>query len=225
MASQSGPVTTMAEAIDRMQSICDGNPHGDGAAAFTWMYLQVTKAVATAVTHERFAAPAWMARLDVVFANLFFQAYDAGEAAPRAWRPLFQCRADSDVLPLQFALAGMNAHINRDLSVALVQTCENVGVELHDPSPQHDDYLVINRVLAEVEPRVRAELVVDLPPDEAARLADRLAIWNIANARNAAWVQAEVLWLLRGVPDLQRRCLDAVDGTVGLGTRALLARI
>jgi hypothetical protein len=28
-----------------------------------------------------------------------------------------------DVAPIQFALAGMNAHINRDLPLALVATC------------------------------------------------------------------------------------------------------
>ena len=29
--------------------------------------------------------------------------------------------------PIQFALAGMNAHINRDLPLALVETCDELG--------------------------------------------------------------------------------------------------
>jgi Family of unknown function (DUF5995) len=49
---------------------------------------------------------------------------------PRAWVPLLEARAKRAVLPLQFAVGGMTAHINRDLPLVLVQMCEELGIEL-----------------------------------------------------------------------------------------------
>ena len=76
------------------------------------------------MTTTTFRDPAFLERLDVVFANLYFDAVEAGHADPRrvpsAWRPLFECRNQSGILPIQFALAGMNAHINRDLPAGIV---------------------------------------------------------------------------------------------------------
>ena len=56
---------------------------------------------------------------------------------PSAWVPLFAQRSRRGVAPLQFALAGMNAHINRDLPVALVTTCRELGLDLRDGSREH----------------------------------------------------------------------------------------
>ena len=58
--------------------------------------------------------------------------------------PLFTQRSKKGVAPLQFALAGMNAHINRDLPVALVATCRELGIELRDGSPEQADYVQVN---------------------------------------------------------------------------------
>lgn len=66
-----------------------------------------------------FEDPAFLATLDVVFANLYFAALAAAlddvDAAPAAWRPLLLQRHDAGIARIQFALAGMSAHINRDL--------------------------------------------------------------------------------------------------------------
>jgi hypothetical protein len=73
-----------------------------------------------------YADPAFMTQLDVTFANLCFAAADmAGNpaAVPLAWRPLVERRAAVGIESIQFALAGMNAHTNHDLPVAMVSTC------------------------------------------------------------------------------------------------------
>lgn len=70
-----------------------------------------------------FADPAFMTHLDVAFANLYFGAVDTADnpaAVPLAWRPLVELRADAGIEPIQFALAGMNVHINHDLPLAMV---------------------------------------------------------------------------------------------------------
>src|SRR5207248_7182331 len=102
-----------------------------------------------------FRDPAFLARLDVVFAGLFFNAFDAALAdpahLPRAWAPLVEARSARGIAPLQFALAGMSAHINRDLPVALVATCRELGVGLDEGLAQHVDFVQLNSVLASVE--------------------------------------------------------------------------
>jgi hypothetical protein len=96
--------------------------------AFLRLYLAVTEAVDEAVdAGSAYRDRRFVRWLDVVFANLFFRALrdDArlASSAPKAWAPLFAVRARSGIAPIQFALAGMNAHINRDLPFALVETC------------------------------------------------------------------------------------------------------
>ena len=50
----------------------------------------------------------------------------------------------------------MNAHINRDLPVALVQTFAALGVAPSDDGPQHADFETVNNVLATTEKQVKA---------------------------------------------------------------------
>src|SRR6516225_10869074 len=124
------PVTSVDEAVARMEAIGAALPASDGLACFNRMYLEVTKAVSADLSQGFFADPAFMAKLDVTFANLYFAAAQAAgtpAAVPAACRPLAELRGQADVEPIQFALAGMNAHINHDLPVALVATCAELS--------------------------------------------------------------------------------------------------
>src|SRR3954453_16305287 len=135
------PVTTVAEAVERMQLILAALPGKDGVARFTDMYLEVTLGVQNAIAGRTFRDPAYLARLDVVFANLFFAAFAASvhepATVPRAWVALFDCRTRHRIAPLQSAFAGKNAHINRDLPIAVVSTATELGLTVASPSPQH----------------------------------------------------------------------------------------
>jgi hypothetical protein len=77
--------------------------------------LRVTRGVRQAVAGPAFRDTRFMSELDVVFAKLYFAAIAEGEIdvsrAPSAWRPLLRCRTQRGIARLQFALAGMNAHI------------------------------------------------------------------------------------------------------------------
>jgi hypothetical protein len=163
--------------------------------------------------------------LDVVFANLYLVAVDAdaaGARVPRAWRPLFARRADTRVASIQFAVAGMNAHINHDLPLAVVATCEQVGVE---PETIREDYLRINDLLAEVSREVRQsyldEDLVRLGQDVTPVL-DLVGNWSIEKARDAAWVNAGVLWRLRDLPFLLDSFAGTLGSSAGLATGTLL---
>jgi hypothetical protein len=223
---------TIAEVLERMESIEGGLPRSDGVACFVHLYLAVTQGVRAELTGTAFASPRFMSRLDVVFADAFFSALEAfgrdPATAPRAWMPLFEDRSHRGILPLQFALAGMNAHINGDLPVALVTTCGELGIELRCDSPEHEDYLRVNAVLARVEARIRSDYLtgplglLDRVVHRFHRIGDVVAMWDVSRARDAAWANALALWTLRGRPDLSSRYLLALDRTVGFGGRGLL---
>ena len=62
--------------------------------------------------------------------------------------------------------------------------------------------------------------------DEAlGALDDRIAMWDVGRARDAAWVQGQVLWRLRTLPALSRRYVDTLDRTVGFAGRGLLVPV
>jgi hypothetical protein len=224
---------SLAEVITRMQSTLGPLPKGDGVACFTRLYLSVTEGVQERLAGFVFADPAFLARLDVLFAELFFTALDAASAkgahdVPHAWAPLVEERSAHGIAPLQFALAGMSAHINRDLPVALVTTCTDLGIELEEGSPQHRDFEHVNTVLADVEARVKAEYLtgvlhtLDRLIHRIDRIDDVVAMWNVSRARDAAWANAQALWALRGQRDLEASYLAALDRMVGLTCRGLL---
>src|SRR5829696_5160802 len=109
------PVDPIAPVIARMEAIGSGLKPADGVACFNHLYLAVTKAVDGRVATAGFVDPAFLSALDVTFAKLYFKAVGAapaGRKPSRAWRPLFEQRRRQRIAPIQFALAGMNAHIN-----------------------------------------------------------------------------------------------------------------
>src|SRR5436190_3449931 len=223
------PVTTVAEAVERMRAILSRLPAKDGVARFTSRYFDVTLDVERAIVGRTFRDPAYLARLDVVFANLYFEAFAASvrepAAVPRAWAPLFDCRTRRGILSLQYALAGMNAHINRDLPIALVSTATELDLIVHSPSPEHDDFVAINPLLAQAEQSVKKALLTGLLGwlDRLfGNVDDRVAMWDISRARDAAWVNAQLLWKLRGDADLSSNYVATLDRTVGFTSRGLL---
>jgi Family of unknown function (DUF5995) len=224
----SGASDPIASVIARMEAVASELPVADGVSRFNHLYLEETLAVDTAAQTPGFEDALFIAALDVGFAGLYFDAVDASDAGAsqsRCWAPLFAVRGDRRIAPIQFALAGMNAHINHDLPLALVSTCEARGVEVDRDSLQYRDYLKINDTIAAVEARVKQELLtglVGVADQVLGRIDDVVAMWSIVEARNAAWTNAEMLWALREHPDLTAALEDTLDGSVGFASRGLL---
>ena len=219
--------TTVAEVVQRLRTLEDAS-RTDGVSSFARLYLAVTQGVEANLASATFRDTAFLTRLDVVFASLFFHALDAPASAPRAWVPLFQARSNRRIAPLQFALAGINAHINRDLPVALVSTCTELRIELRIDSPEHADFEAVNALLAQTLERVKAQFLtgwvrtVDRLLHPFGRLDDVVAIWDIRAARDAAWANGETLYALRDSPSLSNDFVRTLDRTVGLASRGLL---
>ncbi|MCR6705444.1 MAG: DUF5995 family protein [Cellulomonas sp.] len=199
----------------------------DGLGVFSDVYRDVTALVAVRVTDGTFTHPDFVEDLDVRFAGLFLDVprdLAARRTVNKAWAPLVERRAHAGLWPLQLALAGMNAHINHDLPLAVVATCEARGVP---PTARgvHADFERVNDVLAEVVRPLRQSFLdarVVAAGGELSPVADLVSNFSIDKARDAAWANALVLWHVRDLGFVAAAARDALARTVGLVSRQLL---
>ncbi len=156
-----------------------------------------------------------MTHLDVAFANLYFAAASTAEdpaAVPLPWRPLVQQRAVAGIEPVQFALAGMNAHINHDLPVAVASTCTALATS-PDAGSHFADYQKVDQLLDAAEQSIRQsfesapELAVD---QHLSAVATLTANWSINSARDMAWTNCLLLWEVRDDPIARGLLLDSL---------------
>jgi hypothetical protein len=220
---------TIEEAVEIMTALDRTLSDADGLKWFNRLYLQVTLAVRDAVTTTTYLDPDFLATLDVVFANLYFDAVAAGEVdparAPSAWRPVFECRHRRGIRPLQFALAGMNAHINRDLPEGIVTSYRSTEGAPVEGSPRHHDFDKVNDLLEAVEAQIKVEFskgLVMLVDVACGDVDDAVAMWKVRAARAAAWTNAEVLWALSPTPALRAAFFSRLDSLTGFAGRGLL---
>lgn len=219
--------------LETIQSICED---GDGLKWFNGLYLEVTQAVQARVAASGFGDPQWIAALDVRFARFYFAAVQgalaaaplAGAGAPGCWQALFAVRNQTPIARIQFALAGMNAHINHDLPDAVVDMYQATGAEPQHGTTQYDDFTALNATLDSLIQTAKQTLHVRLlggalPP--VSRLEDTLAAWDVAAAREAAWNNAELLAHLEGAPLICGTFMDTLDGLTTVASKALLVPV
>jgi len=219
--AQRGAPAAVNDVVARMRELAGALPPGDGVAVFNRVYLSVTEEVRRRLADGHFADPREAADLTTRFAARYLAAMtDGGGRAPHCWRPLLRARSRPGIHPLQFALAGINAHVGHDLALAVVDTCRASG---RPPAAYADEFDGVGGVLTAIEIRVREELMPGPDPLERCEpLSHRLGAWSLARARDGAWAAARLLWSLRERPAAFRECADTLDAAVALLGRALL---
>ncbi len=222
---------SVADVLQIMQTVEATCIDGDGLKWFNWLYLQVTQAVEARIASGGFSDPAWLAELDVQFGRLYFGALASSlssKPAPDCWQALFQSRSQVRVARIQFALAGINAHINHDLAEALVATCAKTGTVPQHGGTQYTDYTNLNTTLDALIQSAKQTLHVRLLGDAlppASQLENTLAAWSVSAARESAWRNAEILWHLRITPDLSSAFMDSLDGLTSVANNVLLVPV
>ncbi len=213
-----------------MEAIEATTPPGDGLACFNHMYLGVTQDVNRELGQRFFADTTFMTTLDVTFANIYFAAAGAAgnpAAVPLAWRPLIEQRAVAGIEPVQFALAGMNAHINHDLPVAVVSTC--IQLATSPAAGAHlADYQKVDQLLDAAEQSIRQSLesAPELAVDHHLQAVSNLiASWTINSARDLAWRNSLLLWELRDIPVARELFLDSLAAGTATASRMLLVAV
>jgi hypothetical protein len=224
-------IADVVRILDTIQTAC---ADCDGLKWFNGLYLQVTQAVEARVNASGFANPAWVAALDVRFARFYFAAIQStlsGSAqgkAPGCWQALFDRRNQTAIARIQFAMAGMNAHINHDLPQAVFDLCRSTAVPPQHGTIPYNDFTALNTTLDSLIDAAKAALDVRLLGDAlppASRLEDTLAAWSMADAREAAWNNAELLWHLACAPLVSSAFLATLDGLTTVAGKTLLVPV
>jgi hypothetical protein len=219
---------TIDDVIRTMESIDQLLPDGDGLKWFNRLYMMVTKEVDLHPPAGGWKDAEWLLLLDVVFAGLYFKAVaeflSGASGVPSSWNAILSARYAAGIDRIQFALAGMNAHINHDLSLALLATDQQTKIEPDMASPQHVDYEAVNGLLSTVMPSALQMLAVGVLGElaqDTGKIGRILAFWNICRARDLAWEFADHLRGLHGAT--QQVALAAQDQLTGALGRAILA--
>jgi hypothetical protein len=191
-----GAVITM---LQQTQAILDELPPSQATnrvSAFNSLYLTITKRVAALDQWNR-----------------------DEEDTPDVWEVLFKRAGDERLSRLVAAMLGVNAHINHDLSLALIATWNEVGPPTDDLI--HPDYLLINQIFYEEIPPLRRDFSTtwQLDLDE---FVGPLDDWSqrvlVRVTRAHAWDQARHLWELRDDRDdfeQARRTMDRAASLLG----------
>ncbi|MGI5453103.1 DUF5995 family protein [Streptomyces sp. CA-249302] len=215
--------TSVDAVVSRMRALDSALPGRDGIAVFNRVYLAVTEAVDRRIDTGGFPDRRAAITLDVRFAERYLAAVEAAadeHRPPACWRPLFQFRRHPGVRPLQFALAGINAHIGHDLALAVVDACRTLDCE---PAELEDEFDRVGDLLVSLEERIREDL---MPGPDLLQIADPLThllgSWSLDRARDATWTAARALWALRGLPDVAAEFTQRLDTAVGFAGRMLL---
>jgi hypothetical protein len=200
-----------------MAELAAALPPHDGVAVFNGVYLSVTRELDHRWPGRRGGLAA---ELGGRFAARYLTAVTGPDRPPACWRPLLELRGHPGVHAVQFALAGINAHVGHDLALSVVETAAALGLE---PPALETDFDRVGAVLDQIEERVRERL---MPGPDLLERADPLThligCWSLDRARDAAWCAARLLWALRAHPEAYAECATTLDSTVGLLGRALL---
>jgi hypothetical protein len=228
----SEPVNTIPDVVAAFTAIDAALPPSDGLKYFNALYLSVTQSVDQSVNTVRWNNPVWLSRLDVLFARLYLGALKSsltqGQSAPGCWQVLFNARHNARLARIQFALAGMNAHIDHDLSIAVVDTCREFQFEPAHLSPIYQDFTRVNGLLNMLIDQTKHALMVGLLGDaipDLGKLEDMVGAFGIEASREVAWTNAELLWHTWLIPTLSQRFLAGLDRAATVAGTVLLTPI
>lgn len=225
----SAPPSSIDDVIQIMQKLDTALPANDGLKWFNLLYLEVTQQVRQHPPASDWKAPVWLSRLDVIFATLYFKAIAdslTGNLIPSSWQALFEARQRTGIDRIQFALAGMNAHINHDLALALLAIDSEMHQGFSVDTPEHQDYEHVNDLLQAVLPQALTMLATGILgqlAEDTGKIGKLLAIWNVRAARDLAW---DFAGHVQSIPQpFQRFTLATQDQITGALGRSLLVPI
>lgn len=191
------PPQSIDEVLTRLdQIIAEARHRQSRLGYFAALYRDVTARVAAAIEAGEFEDDARMERLDVAFAQRYFDALeqrDTEAGPPRSWARTFEAAERWRPLILQHLLLGMNTHINLDLGIAAVEVVS--GDEIADLKA---DFYRINRILGAMIEEVQVRIARVSPwigvLDRLGGTADEvISNFCLVRAREDAWSFAQTL--------------------------------
>jgi Family of unknown function (DUF5995) len=232
VAEQARPtpaVNSVTDLIDQLRSLEGALSAGNGVKWFVRLYREVTEALALELVAGDLEDPAFLELLVLVYGNSVLNVCEdmerRSQRIARAWAPLFERRHDHRVAPIQFALAGLNAHTNHDVPIGLVHACRSTEIVPDSDGPQYRDYMKMTRLLKRTTEQVKEWLVtgaLEEVDESFGEVDDAIAMGSLQRARQAAWTSGEVLWALRDNERLTVAYVSVMDRMAGFAGRGLL---
>ena len=188
--------------VDRMQRLLDEwEVAGDGRAVFLDCYVTMTRAVHAELDDGFFDDDAWVRSLLERFADYYFDSIDGGPDAveiPAPWGLAHAAAVGHDAAPVQLLLAGINAHINYDLVLALVDVLDDEWPRLDSVgrARRRADYDRINEVIEATADTVQDHVLerrspwLDLFDRSLGRWDETLAVRLLSSWRSRVWQEA-----------------------------------
>ncbi|MFA6060446.1 MAG: DUF5995 family protein [Taibaiella sp.] len=197
------------------QIIADCKAQGSRLGYFASLYRRMTLGVKEGVANGIFDDGPRMEKLDVVFANRYFTAYDQyskGLQPTTCWQTAFAATKLDKLTVMQHLLLGVNAHINLDLGIAVAEV--STVATIHS---MQKDYTRINDIIAGFFGVVQDNLTkIAFPMYFIKRIDPRrtAAVLNFSmvKARETAWNNA--LILSEAGPDGIPAVIDLTDKVV-----------
>lgn len=175
--------------IARMQALIDAwEAAGDRRAIFLTCYAMMTRNMLAAIERGEFADAAWVSALLHRFAYYYFTAVDAFDSGastcPGAWCVAFEAAPRPQTHVIQNLMLGVNAHINYDLVLALVDRLESEWGALSGEQRQarYHDHCHVNAIIAATINSVQDEVIERYSPgmDIVDKLFGPVDEWIIA---------------------------------------------
>jgi hypothetical protein len=187
-------------------------------APFALLYARTTEGIRAALQSGAFSdRPLWN-QVTTAFGRYYLDAAAAWRdghrsRVPRAWQIAFAAARDERVSTLGDVFLGINAHVNRDLAYVYARFRVR----------SHADHLVVNTVLANVQPTVLPELIARYDPALAAqRSLDAELSLDIPAWRELAWRNAKRLRAARSRAG-RRRIAAGIERHAAVTARRIAA--
>jgi hypothetical protein len=167
MPKEENILAQMQSTIDRWQEA------GDDRVIFLQCYQLMTANVLTAVKQQAFNDPEWVSRLLHRFADYYFTALSAYDRQPNrtpaVWRVTFDAAGSAETRTLQNLILGVNAHINYDLVLTLVDMLQEDWPQLNRAgrTQRYRDHRLVNDVIALTIDRVQDQVIEPSSPPMA----------------------------------------------------------
>jgi hypothetical protein len=211
--------STIDEVLSELDRIIEqSRQENDYIGLFAYVYRRTTAAVRQGIEENIFEDGDRMERFDVLFANLYIQAYRnffAIKPACQSWTICFEARF-SKLTVMQHVMMGMNAHINLDLGIAAASTSEGRQI-----LQMKDDFMKVNEILNSIIDDIQASLSKVSPflfliDWLGGRKDEKIIDFGIRRYRDQAWHMACELALANDT-DKELLIAEVDEKTTSLG--------
>lgn len=177
----------------------------DDKALFLRCYQMMTSNVLIAVDDHEFNDPIWVSNLLALFADYYFVALHAYQhdptSAPLVWQMAHNAAKVPNISALQKLLLGVNAHINYDLVLTLVDMLQDEweGLTEEVRNGRYADHCHINDIIGNTIDAVQDDVlepaipIMDVIDKLLGPLDERIILHLISQWREKVWRNAVCL--------------------------------